>query len=241
MLEYAVVGKQPVLSPRSTAKREPLPPTELGDGTVVSTGAIVFAGTTVGARRDRRRPGLRPRARARSRDDVVVGRGSLVENDTTIGARDEDPGRGLHHRLLDARGGRLHRALRRDDERQLHGPHRAAARADQGADDPPRRPHRRRRGPLPGRRDRRGGVRRRRRRRHEGRPGEAVVVGNPARGRSETCRPKSCSDAERDRRLGDRAQDEDRLVGAGLRRARARCASRSSARPGRPPRPSAAA
>ena len=48
MLEHAVVGKQPTLSPRSTAKREPLAPAELGDGTIVSTGAIVFAGASIG-------------------------------------------------------------------------------------------------------------------------------------------------------------------------------------------------
>jgi len=85
VLEHAVVGKQPVLSPRSTAKREPLPPTELGDGTVVSTGAIVFAGSQVGARVI-----LGDQSCVRERvtigDDVVLGRGSLVENDTTIGA-----------------------------------------------------------------------------------------------------------------------------------------------------------
>ena len=71
ILDYAVVGKQPTLSPRSTAKREELPPLELGAGTIVSTGAIVFAGTTVGERVDRRRPGLRARAlhdRRRRRD-----------------------------------------------------------------------------------------------------------------------------------------------------------------------------
>ena len=50
VLENAVVGKQPSLSPRSTAKREPLSPTEIGDGTIVSTGAIVFAGSAIGAR-----------------------------------------------------------------------------------------------------------------------------------------------------------------------------------------------
>jgi acetyltransferase-like isoleucine patch superfamily enzyme len=85
VLEYAVVGKQPTLSPRSTAKREPLPPAELGDGTVVSTGAVVFAGTRIGARvivGDQ----ACVRERVRIGDDVVVGRGSLVENDTTIGA-----------------------------------------------------------------------------------------------------------------------------------------------------------
>ena len=85
VLEHAVVGKQPVLSPRSTAKREPLPPTALGDGTIVSTGAIVFAGSRIGARVI-----LGDQSCVRERvaigDDVVLGRGALVENDTTIGA-----------------------------------------------------------------------------------------------------------------------------------------------------------
>jgi len=85
VLEHAVVGKQPSLSRRSTAKREPLPPAELGDGTVVSTGAIVFAGSSIGA-------GCIVgdqaciRERVEIADDVVVGRGALVENDTTIGS-----------------------------------------------------------------------------------------------------------------------------------------------------------
>ena len=85
VLENAVVGKQPSLSRRSTAKRDPLPPAEIGDGTIVSTGAIVFAGSRVGAR-----VVLGDQSCVRERvsigDDVVVGRGSLVENDTTIGA-----------------------------------------------------------------------------------------------------------------------------------------------------------
>ncbi|HEY8627407.1 MAG TPA: acyltransferase [Gaiellaceae bacterium] len=85
VLENAVVGKQPSLSPRSTAKREELPPTEIGDGTIVSTGAIVFAGSRIGARVI-----LGDQSCVRERvtvgDDVVIGRGSLVENDTTIGA-----------------------------------------------------------------------------------------------------------------------------------------------------------
>ena len=85
VLEHAVVGKQPTLSPRSTAKREPLRPAEIGDGTIVSTGAVVFAGTTIGERVI-----LGDQSCVRERvvvgDDVVIGRGSLVENDTTIGA-----------------------------------------------------------------------------------------------------------------------------------------------------------
>jgi acetyltransferase-like isoleucine patch superfamily enzyme len=85
VLENAVVGKQPTYGRQSTAKREPLPPTRIGDGTVVSTGAIVFAGTRVGSRVI-----LGDQSCVRERcdigDDVVVGRGSLVENDTRVGA-----------------------------------------------------------------------------------------------------------------------------------------------------------
>ncbi len=85
ILDYAVVGKPPALSPRSTAKQEELPPLELGRGTIVSTGAIVFAGTRIGARvvvGDQ----ACVRERCQIGDDVVIGRGALVENDTTVGA-----------------------------------------------------------------------------------------------------------------------------------------------------------
>jgi acetyltransferase-like isoleucine patch superfamily enzyme len=84
ILDHAVVGKQPTLGPRSTTKQEQLPPLELGPGTIVSTGAIVFAGTRVGARvivGDQ----ACVRERCDVEDDVVIGRGTLVENDTTIG------------------------------------------------------------------------------------------------------------------------------------------------------------
>jgi acetyltransferase-like isoleucine patch superfamily enzyme len=85
ILDGAVVGKQPSLSPRSSTKREDLPPTEIGPGTIVSTGAIVFAGTKIGARvivGDQ----ACVRERVEIDDDVVLGRGVLIENDTTIGA-----------------------------------------------------------------------------------------------------------------------------------------------------------
>ncbi len=85
ILDGAVVGKQPTLSPRSTASREELGPAELGAGTIVSTGAIVFAGASLGERVI-----VGDQACVRERvtigDDVVIGRGSLVENDTTIGS-----------------------------------------------------------------------------------------------------------------------------------------------------------
>jgi acetyltransferase-like isoleucine patch superfamily enzyme len=86
VLEHAVVGKQPTLSPRSTAKREPLAPAVVGDGSVISTGAIVFAGSTLGSRVIVGDQSC-VRERVTVADDVVIGRGALVENDTTIGAR----------------------------------------------------------------------------------------------------------------------------------------------------------
>jgi acetyltransferase-like isoleucine patch superfamily enzyme len=85
VLEGAVVGKQPTLSPRSTAKREPLGPATIGEGTIVSTGAIVFAGSSIGARVILGDQSC-VRERVEIGDDVVLGRGSYVENDTTIGA-----------------------------------------------------------------------------------------------------------------------------------------------------------
>jgi UDP-2-acetamido-3-amino-2,3-dideoxy-glucuronate N-acetyltransferase len=84
ILDYAVVGKQPELSPRSTASKEELPPLELGPGTVVSTAAVLFAGTRLGARVI-----VGDQACVRERctvgDDTVIGLGALVENDTTVG------------------------------------------------------------------------------------------------------------------------------------------------------------
>jgi acetyltransferase-like isoleucine patch superfamily enzyme len=86
ILDYAVVGKPPTLGPRTTAKQEELSPLELGPGSVISTGAVVFAGTRIGARvivGDQ----ACVRERCEIGDDVVIGRGSLVENDSTVGAR----------------------------------------------------------------------------------------------------------------------------------------------------------
>ncbi len=90
------------------------------EGTIVSTGAIVFAGTRVGARVI-----VGDQACIRERcvigDDVVVGRGALVENDIHRRSAVEDPGDGLCDVVLDARRERLHRTVRDHDERQPHG------------------------------------------------------------------------------------------------------------------------
>jgi UDP-2-acetamido-3-amino-2,3-dideoxy-glucuronate N-acetyltransferase len=84
--DYAVVGKQPVLGPRSTAARDELPPLVAGDGTAILAAAIVFAGTRLGA-------GVIVgdqaciRERCELGEDVVVGRAAFVENDVSVGAR----------------------------------------------------------------------------------------------------------------------------------------------------------
>jgi acetyltransferase-like isoleucine patch superfamily enzyme len=86
IFDYAVVGKPPTLSARSTAKDENLARAELGPDTTVSVAAIVFTGTRIGARvivGDQ----ACVRERCQIGDDVVIGRGSLVENDTVVGAR----------------------------------------------------------------------------------------------------------------------------------------------------------
>jgi acetyltransferase-like isoleucine patch superfamily enzyme len=85
VLEYAVIGKQPSLGAASTAKRDPLPPAEIGDDTVVSTGAIVFAGSIVGPRSIVGDQSC-IRERVQLGENCVLGRGSLIENDTTVGA-----------------------------------------------------------------------------------------------------------------------------------------------------------
>lgn len=82
--DNAVLGKAPSLSPTSTARRGELAGAILGAGCVISTGAVVYRGTTLG-----RGCILGDYAGVRERctlgERVVVGRGSVVENDTTIG------------------------------------------------------------------------------------------------------------------------------------------------------------
>jgi acetyltransferase-like isoleucine patch superfamily enzyme len=85
VLENAVVGKQPSLGASSTTKRERLPPTTIGSGTVISTGAIVFAGSSIGANCIVGDQSC-IRERVTLADDCILGRGSLIENDTTVGS-----------------------------------------------------------------------------------------------------------------------------------------------------------
>jgi acetyltransferase-like isoleucine patch superfamily enzyme len=84
--DFAIVGKRPSLSPRSTAKKTELPGVAVGAGTRIGSHTVIMAGTTLGQRcivGDN--AGIRERCTLG--DDVVVGRSVTVENDTTIGDR----------------------------------------------------------------------------------------------------------------------------------------------------------
>ena len=115
----------------------------VGDGRRHLANAVVYAGVE-SARGRSSATWRRSASAARSAPTTVVGRGVCVENDNDRRAR-RIQSNSYITAVLPARGRRLHRALRVDHERQLHGPHRAAPRADQGRDDPPRRAGRRRR------------------------------------------------------------------------------------------------
>ena len=85
--DHAVIGKQPMRAARSaTTRSEPLPPAEIGEGSLVGAGAVLYAGCRIG-----RRVLVADYATVRERvtvgDETIVGRGVAVENDCAIGAR----------------------------------------------------------------------------------------------------------------------------------------------------------
>lgn len=85
--DHAVVGKQPMRAARSaTTRPEPLPPAEVGDGSLVGTGAVLYAGCRIG-----RRVLVADYATVRERvvvgDETIIGRSVAIENDCAVGAR----------------------------------------------------------------------------------------------------------------------------------------------------------
>ena len=85
--DHAVIGKQPMRAARSaTTRAEPLPPAEVGAGSLIGTGAVLYAGCTIG-----QRVLMADYATIRERvtvgDETIVGRGVAIENDCTVGAR----------------------------------------------------------------------------------------------------------------------------------------------------------
>jgi UDP-2-acetamido-3-amino-2,3-dideoxy-glucuronate N-acetyltransferase len=81
-----VVGKPPVLGPRSSASGAAPGPARLGDGVSIGAGAVVLAGAVLG---DRAVVGDQAHVRERASigEGTVVGRGVSVENDVVVGAR----------------------------------------------------------------------------------------------------------------------------------------------------------
>ncbi|MGH2941473.1 MAG: acyltransferase [Solirubrobacteraceae bacterium] len=86
ILDGAVLGKPPKLARRSTASRDPLDALVLGEGVVVGTHAIVFAGARLGAGSIVGDQAF-VRERATIGSETVVGRASGVDNDVRIGDR----------------------------------------------------------------------------------------------------------------------------------------------------------
>ncbi len=84
--DNVVLGKRPQLSARSTARRDPLDPLVIGEGSAICTGAIVYRGTTIGADTI-----VGDQAWVRERcvigERVVIGRAVCVENDVRIGTQ----------------------------------------------------------------------------------------------------------------------------------------------------------
>lgn len=85
--DHAVVGKGPMRAARSaTTSAGELAPAEVGAGSLVGTGAVIYRGCRIGAR-----VLVADYATVRERvtigDETIVGRGVAIENDTTVGAR----------------------------------------------------------------------------------------------------------------------------------------------------------
>jgi acetyltransferase-like isoleucine patch superfamily enzyme len=84
--DFAVIGKRPRLSPRSTAQAGELKGVVLGDGCSVGSHSVLMAGTVIGPHTivgDN--AGVRERCTVGA--DSVIGRSVTVENDTTVGSR----------------------------------------------------------------------------------------------------------------------------------------------------------
>lgn len=83
--DHAVLGKRPRLARHSSARGE-VGPLRLGERVSVGTGAVLFAGASIGAEAIIGDQSF-VRERASIGDQSVIGRGSVVDNDVEVGAR----------------------------------------------------------------------------------------------------------------------------------------------------------
>lgn len=85
--DHAVLGKQPMRAARSaTTINSPPPPASIGAGSIIGTGAVLYAGCEIGER-----VLVADYATVRERvsvgDETIVGRSVAIENDCSVGAR----------------------------------------------------------------------------------------------------------------------------------------------------------
>jgi UDP-2-acetamido-3-amino-2,3-dideoxy-glucuronate N-acetyltransferase len=85
ILDNAVIGKKPsVISTLTRETDKPLPPCEIGEGSIIGTSAIIYAGTTIG-----KHCFVSDLASIREKcvikDHVIIGRAVTIEYETTIG------------------------------------------------------------------------------------------------------------------------------------------------------------
>lgn len=85
--DHAVLGKQPMRAARSaTTNISDLPAARIGSGSIIGTGAVLYAGCTIGERvlvADY----ATIRERVEVGNETIVGRGVAIENDCSVGTR----------------------------------------------------------------------------------------------------------------------------------------------------------
>lgn len=83
--DNCVLGKQPLVSISSTVKIDsPLPPLKLGEGSIIGTSAVIYAGTSIG-QNSLVGDLATIREKCKVGNYVVIGRGVAVENNVNIG------------------------------------------------------------------------------------------------------------------------------------------------------------
>jgi acetyltransferase-like isoleucine patch superfamily enzyme len=83
-----ILNKQPIFGVHSifAGKEKEYPPTEIGDGTILSTRSIIYAGSKIG-KKVYIGDGASVRENCEIADEVMIGRNTIVECNTKIGYR----------------------------------------------------------------------------------------------------------------------------------------------------------
>ncbi len=84
--DHVILSKQPVFGPSSlfVGQEKDFPPTEIGEGSIICTYAVIYAGTKIG-KKVFVADGASIRENVVIGDNVMVGRNVTIENNSTIG------------------------------------------------------------------------------------------------------------------------------------------------------------